>query len=90
MIQAGNGEIYFCVDGSGSRSRGRFVDIEGSGRATFRGGRSRLASSALLSKKTDLPILEPNGDALTGCWLVATGRAPEKRALLIGEKVEQA
>jgi glucosamine kinase len=44
----------------------------------------------LLSKKTDRPILEPNGDALTGCWLVATGRAPKERALLFGETVEQA
>jgi glucosamine kinase len=44
---------------------------------------------SLLSKRTDLPILEPNADALTGCWLVATGRAPEERALLFGETVEQ-
>ncbi len=44
---------------------------------------------ALLSEKASLPILEPNGDALTGCWLVATGRAPEERALLFGEIVEQ-
>ncbi|MBV9273369.1 MAG: hypothetical protein JO333_05710, partial [Verrucomicrobia bacterium] len=29
MIQAGKGELYFCVDGGGSRSRGRFIDIEG-------------------------------------------------------------
>jgi hypothetical protein len=36
---------------------------------------------ALLSQKTGLPILEPKADALTGCWLVATGRAPEERAL---------
>jgi len=36
----------------------------------------------LLSKKTGLPILEPKADALSGCWLVATGRAPEERALL--------
>ncbi|MBV8967859.1 MAG: hypothetical protein JO331_02225 [Verrucomicrobia bacterium] len=33
---------------------------------------------ALLSKKAGLPILEPHADALTGCWLVATGRAPEE------------
>jgi glucosamine kinase len=38
---------------------------------------------ALLSEKTGLPILEPKADALTGCWLVATGRAPEERALLL-------
>ena len=37
---------------------------------------------ALLSKKTGLPILEPKADALTGRWLVATGRAPEERVLL--------
>ena len=41
-----------------------------------------------LSEKAGLPILEPNGDALTGCWLVASGRAPEERALLFGETVE--
>jgi len=33
---------------------------------------------ALLSKKTGLAILQPRADALTGCWLVATGRAPEE------------
>ena len=44
---------------------------------------------ALLSQKAALPILGPNSDALTGCWLVATGRAPEERALLFGESVEQ-
>ncbi|MBV8139989.1 MAG: hypothetical protein JO121_30780 [Deltaproteobacteria bacterium] len=38
---------------------------------------------ALLSEKTGLPILEPKADALTGCRLVATGRAPEERALLL-------
>jgi hypothetical protein len=43
---------------------------------------------ALLSEKAGRPILEPNGDALTGCWLVATGKAPEERALLFGETVE--
>jgi glucosamine kinase len=42
----------------------------------------------LLSAKSGLPILEPNGDALTGCWLVASGKAPEERALLFGETVE--
>jgi glucosamine kinase len=42
-----------------------------------------------LSKKTDRSVLEPNGDALTGCWLVATGRAPKERALLFGETAEQ-
>ncbi|MBV9561961.1 MAG: hypothetical protein JOY90_16170 [Bradyrhizobium sp.] len=44
----------------------------------------------LLSKKTGVRILEEKVDALTGCWLVATGRAPEERALLFGEAVEQA
>ena len=43
---------------------------------------------ARLSAKAGLPILEPKGDALTGCWLVATGKAPEERALLFGETVE--
>ena len=36
----------------------------------------------LLSKKAGRPILEPKADALTGCWLVATGLAPEERSLL--------
>jgi glucosamine kinase len=36
----------------------------------------------LLSKKAGRAILEPKADALTGCWLVATGRAPEERSLL--------
>jgi glucosamine kinase len=44
---------------------------------------------ALLSQKAGLPILEPKGDALTGCWLVAIGKAPKERALLFGETVEQ-
>lgn len=44
---------------------------------------------AMLSLKAGLPILEPKGDALTGCWLVAIGRAPEERALLFGETVEE-
>jgi len=43
---------------------------------------------ALLSEQAGRPILEPNGDALTGCWLVASGRAPQERALLFGETVE--
>jgi glucosamine kinase len=42
---------------------------------------------ALLSEKTGVPILEPKSDALTGCWLVAIGKAPEERALLFGETV---
>jgi glucosamine kinase len=44
---------------------------------------------ALISQKAGPPILEPQGDALTGCWLVAIGKAPEERALLFGETVEQ-
>ncbi|HEY1864542.1 MAG TPA: BadF/BadG/BcrA/BcrD ATPase family protein [Roseiarcus sp.] len=43
---------------------------------------------AALSKKAARPILEPEGDALTGCWLVASGGAPEERALLFGENME--
>ena len=43
----------------------------------------------LLEQKTGLRIFEPNGDALTGCWLVGTGNAPEERALIFGETVEQ-
>ena len=29
MIKAKNNELYFCLDGGASRSRGRFLDIEG-------------------------------------------------------------
>jgi hypothetical protein len=38
MIQAAKGELYFCVDGGGSRSRGRFVGIEGTVFAEANGG----------------------------------------------------
>jgi glucosamine kinase len=41
-----------------------------------------------LSSRLAFPILDPQGDALTGCFLVATGRAPAERALLFGETVE--
>jgi glucosamine kinase len=44
---------------------------------------------AMLSQKAGLSILEPKGDALIGCWLVAMGKAPEERALLFGETIEQ-
>jgi glucosamine kinase len=44
---------------------------------------------AALSEKAAHPILEPKGDALTGCWLVASGRAPEEHASLFGETMEQ-
>jgi glucosamine kinase len=43
---------------------------------------------ALLAERADRPILEPKSDALTGCWLVASGKAPEERVLLFGESVE--
>jgi glucosamine kinase len=45
--------------------------------------------SAALSEKAAHPILEPKGDALTGAWLVASGRAPEERVVLFGETMEQ-
>jgi glucosamine kinase len=44
---------------------------------------------AALSERAARPILEPKGDALTGCWLVASCRAPEERVLLFGETMEQ-
>jgi glucosamine kinase len=43
---------------------------------------------SLLQQKTEVPILEPKGDALNGCWLVAMGRAPVERMLLFGENPE--
>ena len=30
------------------------------------------------------PVLQPEADALTGCWLVATGQAPDERADFFG------
>ena len=44
---------------------------------------------AALSEKAARPILEPKGDALTGAWLVASGRAPEERVALFGETMVQ-
>jgi len=41
-----------------------------------------------LSNKAGIPILEPEGDAVRGCWLVASGAAPAERALLSGETTE--
>lgn len=38
-----------------------------------------------LSEKAGVKILERKSDAVTGCWLVARGRAPEERVLLFGE-----
>lgn len=43
---------------------------------------------AHILREIGFPILEPRSDAITGCWLVATGRAPVERALLFGETVE--
>jgi glucosamine kinase len=53
----------------------------------FAAGGLVLPLRALLSKKAGLPILEPKADALTGCWLVATGRAPEERALRLSPDI---
>ena len=44
---------------------------------------------AALSEKAARPILEPQGDALTGAWLVARRLAPEERVVLFGETAEQ-
>jgi glucosamine kinase len=44
---------------------------------------------AQLSAKAAIPILEPRRDSLTGCYLVASSKAPEERALLSGEPLEQ-
>ncbi len=41
-----------------------------------------------LASRLAFPILDPQADALTGCFLVATGRAPAERALLFGETAE--
>jgi len=57
--------------------------ISGPGAPLFAAGGLAAPLRALLSEKTGLPILEPKADALTGCRLVATGRAPEERTLLL-------
>jgi glucosamine kinase len=44
---------------------------------------------ARIARKAAHEILEPKGDALIGCWLVASGRAPQERVLLFGETAEQ-
>jgi glucosamine kinase len=43
-----------------------------------------------LRERSGIPIIEPDSDAITGCWLVATGKAPEEHALLFGETLENA
>jgi glucosamine kinase len=45
---------------------------------------------ARLSQKAARSLLEPKGDALIGCWLGASGRAPQERVLLFGQKAEYA
>jgi glucosamine kinase len=78
------------------RIRARAVDhlaalaavVAGPGVPFYAAGGLIAPLRALLSDKTGLPILEPKSDALRGCWLVATGKAPEERALLFGENVE--
>jgi glucosamine kinase len=43
---------------------------------------------ALLEKAIGFAVLAPISDAMAGCWLVASGRAPPERALLFGANVE--
>lgn len=43
---------------------------------------------AFISEKSGVTILKPESDALTGCWLVASGKAPDERALHFGETAE--
>jgi hypothetical protein len=81
------------MDSAPTRSRGpASCSIDCRDRRTehtsFCGGRACLCTRCF-PKKTNRPILEPNADALTGSWLVATGQAPEERALPFGETMEQ-
>lgn len=84
-------------DATARRIRDRAVEhlaaligvIADSGAPLYAAGGLVAPLRALLSQKVDQPILDPRGDAPTGCWLVATGKAPPERALLFGETVEQ-
>lgn len=63
--------------------------IADEGQPVFAAGGLARPLLPLLEEKAARPILEPKSDAMTGCWLVASGRAPEERVLLFGETVEQ-
>jgi len=84
-------------DASAQRIRARAVEllaatigvIADEGQPVFAAGGLVPPLRALLVKKASRPIIEPKGDAMTGCWLVASGRAPEERALLFGQTVEE-
>jgi glucosamine kinase len=86
-----------AADGMALRIRSRAVEllaqtigvIADEGQPVFAAGGLVSPLRALLTEKAARPILEPQGDAMTGCWLVASGRAPEERVLLFGETVEQ-
>jgi len=82
-------ELAAAGDDSARRIRDRAVEhlaaligvIAGPDVPLFAAGGLASPLRVLLSEKTGLVVLEPKADALTGCWLVATGRAPEERAL---------
>jgi|GEM_PF-2289979 len=54
----------------------------------YAAGGLAAALRARLAQRAGRQILEPKSDALNGCWLVASGQAPEERALLFGETAE--
>ena len=59
------------------------------GHTTFFGEQSRLASTRAAFQKRQTVLFLSQTPMLTGCWLVATGQAPEERTLLSGETMEQ-
>ncbi len=83
-------------DPTAQRLRNRAVEhlaalirvIAGPGTPIYAAGGLVPALRAELSQASGFPILEPKGDALKGCWLVATGAGPPEKALLFGQTVE--
>jgi glucosamine kinase len=84
-------------DGTARRIRDRAVEhlaatigvIAGADAKLYAAGGLVAPLRPFLERKTGLSILEPSGDALTGAWLVASGKAPVEHALFFGETVEQ-
>lgn len=55
----------------------------------FFGRQSRLAFARAPFQKRQTVLFLNQTPVLTGCWLAATGQAPEERTLLSGETMEQ-
>jgi hypothetical protein len=55
---------------------------------TFDLARRKPKIAGLGCERAARRILEPKGDALTGCWLIGSGKAPEEPALIFGKTLE--